>query len=184
VAESRPALVGEPSEGDCAARVELPVCTRVAVPDHQIAGRGLSGAKELLRPSFSVSCRWDDTGLRYEEVPCRQRKSNRRRIDNPLTGRHSWGEPYRVLRAAAQLTRSARTTRLRIDRTWRWAAHIAEGFHRLRAHSPDQSRRPAPRHHRPAPACPPAAVPARPGPHPQPPPPAPASFQALPYSQH
>ena len=40
---------------------------------------------------------------------------------------------YRVLHAAAQLTRSARTTRLRIDRTWRWAAQIGEGFHRLRA---------------------------------------------------
>ena len=40
---------------------------------------------------------------------------------------------YRVLHVAAQLTRSARQTRLRIDRTWRWAACIAEGFHRLRA---------------------------------------------------
>jgi hypothetical protein len=40
---------------------------------------------------------------------------------------------YRVLHVAAQLTRSARRTRLRIDRTWRWAAQIAEGFHRLRA---------------------------------------------------
>jgi DDE family transposase len=40
---------------------------------------------------------------------------------------------YRVLHAAAQLTRSARQVRLRIDRTWRWATHIAEGFHRLRA---------------------------------------------------
>jgi hypothetical protein len=40
---------------------------------------------------------------------------------------------YRVLHAAAQLTRSARTTRLRIDRAWRWATQIAEGFHRLRA---------------------------------------------------
>jgi len=40
---------------------------------------------------------------------------------------------YRVLHAAAQLTRSARTTRLRIDRAWRWAAQIAEGFRRLRA---------------------------------------------------
>lgn len=40
---------------------------------------------------------------------------------------------YRVLHAAAQLTRSARTTRLRIDRTWRWAAQIAAGFGRLRA---------------------------------------------------
>jgi hypothetical protein len=40
---------------------------------------------------------------------------------------------YRILHAAAQLTRSARQARLRIDRTWRWAAQIAEGFHRLRA---------------------------------------------------
>ncbi len=40
---------------------------------------------------------------------------------------------YRVLHAAAQLTRSARRTCLRIDRTWRWAAQIAAGFHRLRA---------------------------------------------------
>jgi hypothetical protein len=40
---------------------------------------------------------------------------------------------YRVLHAAAQLTCSARQVRLRIDRTWRWAAQIAEGFHRLRA---------------------------------------------------
>ena len=40
---------------------------------------------------------------------------------------------YRILHAAAQLTRSARQLRLRIDRTWRWAAQIAEGFHRLRA---------------------------------------------------
>jgi hypothetical protein len=40
---------------------------------------------------------------------------------------------YRVLHVAAQLTHSARQVRLRIDRTWRWAAQIAEGFRRLRA---------------------------------------------------
>src|SRR5512133_3719738 len=40
---------------------------------------------------------------------------------------------YRVLHVAAQLTRSARRTCLRIDRTWQWAAQIAAGFHRLRA---------------------------------------------------
>jgi hypothetical protein len=39
----------------------------------------------------------------------------------------------RVLHVAAQLTRSARQARLRIDRIWRWAAQIAEGFHRLRS---------------------------------------------------
>jgi Transposase DDE domain group 1 len=40
---------------------------------------------------------------------------------------------YRVLHVAARVTRSARTTRLRIDATWRWAAQIAAGFHRIRA---------------------------------------------------
>jgi hypothetical protein len=40
---------------------------------------------------------------------------------------------YRVLHVAAQVTRSARTTRLRIDATWRWAAQIAAGFHQIRA---------------------------------------------------
>ena len=40
---------------------------------------------------------------------------------------------YRVLHVAARITRGARQVRLRIDKTWRWATHIAEGFHRLRA---------------------------------------------------
>ena len=40
---------------------------------------------------------------------------------------------YRVLHVAARLSRSSRQLRLRIDATWRWAVHIAEGFHRLRA---------------------------------------------------
>jgi hypothetical protein len=40
---------------------------------------------------------------------------------------------YRVLHVAARLTYGARRLHLRIDKTWRWAAHIAEGFHRLRA---------------------------------------------------
>jgi len=40
---------------------------------------------------------------------------------------------YRVLHVAARLTNGARRLHLRIDKTWRWAAQIAEGFHRLRA---------------------------------------------------
>jgi len=39
---------------------------------------------------------------------------------------------YRVLHVAARLTRTSRQTWLRIDKTWRWAVQIAEGFHRLR----------------------------------------------------
>lgn len=40
---------------------------------------------------------------------------------------------YRVLHVAARITRGARQTRLRIDRTWHWAHAIAQAFHRLRA---------------------------------------------------
>ncbi len=40
---------------------------------------------------------------------------------------------YRVLHVAGRITHSARRVHLRIDKTWRWATHIAEGFHRLRA---------------------------------------------------
>jgi len=40
---------------------------------------------------------------------------------------------YRVLHVAARITRGSRQVRLRIDKTWRWAAEIAEGFARLRA---------------------------------------------------
>ncbi len=39
---------------------------------------------------------------------------------------------YRVLHVAARLVRSARQLHLRIDKTWRWATHIANGFTRLR----------------------------------------------------
>lgn len=39
---------------------------------------------------------------------------------------------YRVLHVAARLTRSGRQVHLRIDKTWRWATHIATGFTRLR----------------------------------------------------
>lgn len=40
---------------------------------------------------------------------------------------------YRILHAAARITRSGRRTYLRIDKTWKWAAVIAEGFTLLRA---------------------------------------------------
>ncbi len=40
---------------------------------------------------------------------------------------------YRILHVAARLTHSGRRLHLRIDQTWRWAAEIAQGFHRLRA---------------------------------------------------
>src|SRR5699024_8075413 len=39
---------------------------------------------------------------------------------------------YRVLHVAAHTTRGARQVRLRIDRSWRWAAAIATGWGRIR----------------------------------------------------
>jgi hypothetical protein len=39
---------------------------------------------------------------------------------------------YRVLHVAARITRGARQTRLRIDKTWRWATEIARAFRRVR----------------------------------------------------
>ena len=39
---------------------------------------------------------------------------------------------YRVLHVAARITRTARQTRLRIDKTWRWATAIATGWGPLR----------------------------------------------------
>ena len=40
---------------------------------------------------------------------------------------------YRVLHVAARLTHGQRRVRLRIDKTWRWAVQVAQGFGRLRA---------------------------------------------------
>ncbi len=40
---------------------------------------------------------------------------------------------YRVLHIAARISRSGRRTRLRIDRTWRWAGQISTAWARIRA---------------------------------------------------
>lgn len=39
---------------------------------------------------------------------------------------------YRVLHVAARISRSGRRTRLRIDRTWRWATYIAAAWQQIR----------------------------------------------------
>jgi len=57
--------------------------------------------------------------------------------DNPVLARCEVAAfRYRVLHLAARLTRSGRTTRLRLDASWRWAAEIAAGYDRLRAAFP------------------------------------------------
>ena len=43
---------------------------------------------------------------------------------------------YRVLHVAARITRGARSIRLRIDQTWRWATEITAAWHRIRAAFP------------------------------------------------
>jgi hypothetical protein len=40
---------------------------------------------------------------------------------------------YRLLHVAARLVRGGRRTRLKLDRSWRWARVLAQAFHRLRA---------------------------------------------------
>jgi hypothetical protein len=90
------------------------------------------------------------TGLR--NLPCREFNENQAWLETVLTAVDlvCWTKQicfadaielarceihafrYRVLHVAARITRSARQTRLRIDKTWRWAVQIAEGFHRLR----------------------------------------------------
>jgi len=53
--------------------------------------------------------------------------------DNPTLARCQIAAfRYRVLHVAARLTRSSRQTRLRLDKSWQWAAEIAAGYHRLR----------------------------------------------------
>ena len=91
------------------------------------------------------------SGLR--NLPCRGREENSAWLEAVLAGADlvCWAKlicfshapslahceiaafRYRVLHVAAQLTRSARRVCLKIDRTWRWATQIAEGFRRLRA---------------------------------------------------
>jgi len=54
-----------------------------------------------------------------------------------LDGELALAEPkklrYRLLHAAARLTRSGRQTRLRIAETWPWATDLATAFTRLTA---------------------------------------------------
>jgi hypothetical protein len=54
--------------------------------------------------------------------------------DTPTIGRAEIAAfRYAILHVAARITRSARQVHLRIDRTWKWASIIAEGFTRIRA---------------------------------------------------
>ncbi|HET7327167.1 MAG TPA: IS1380 family transposase [Nocardioidaceae bacterium] len=123
--------------------------TAPRVVDHQAAGLELRHRQHARVEDRIRQAK--DTGLR--NLPCRAWNENAAWVETVLaaTDLICWsklicfaGVPelarcevaafrYRVLHVAARLTRSSRQLRLGIDRTWRWAAAIAEGFHRLRA---------------------------------------------------
>jgi hypothetical protein len=54
-----------------------------------------------------------------------------------LEGELARAEPkrlrYRLLHQAGRIARSARKTRLRLERTWPWAQALVEAFARIRA---------------------------------------------------
>ena len=116
-----------------------------------LAGTAVETGVPILAGRFYVRIRSaKDTGLR--NLPCRAWNENAAWLEVVLTAVDliAWTKlicfadvvelarceiaafRYRVLHVAARLTRGSRQVRLRIDKTWRWAVHIAEGFHRLR----------------------------------------------------
>lgn len=90
-----------------------------------------TGLRNLPCRGFSENAAWLETVLTAVDLICWTKKICF--ADIPELARCEIAAfRYRVLHVAARLTRSSRQLRLRIDKTWRWAAHIAEGFHRLR----------------------------------------------------
>jgi len=91
-----------------------------------------TGLRNLPCRGFSENVAWLEVVLTAVDLVCWTKKVCF--ADIPELARceiHAFR--YRVLHVAARLIRGARQIRLRIDKTWRWALHIAEGFHRLRA---------------------------------------------------
>jgi len=91
-----------------------------------------SGLRNLPCRGFAENAAWLEAVLTAIDLVCWAKLICF--ADNPELARCEIAAfRYRVLHVAARLTRSARRLHLRIDRTWRWATPIAEGFHRLRA---------------------------------------------------
>ena len=91
-----------------------------------------TGLRNLPCRAWSENNAWLEVVLTAADLVCWTKKICF--ADTPALARceiHAFR--YRVLHVAARITRGARQVRLRIDKTWRWATHIAEGFHRLRA---------------------------------------------------
>jgi hypothetical protein len=90
-----------------------------------------TGLRNMPCRGFSENAAWLETVLTAVDLVCWTKKVCF--ADVPELARceiHAFR--YRVLHVAARLTRSGRQLRLRIDKTWHWATHIAAGFTRLR----------------------------------------------------
>ncbi len=91
-----------------------------------------AGLRNLPCRGFTTNAAWLETVLTTADLVCWTKLICF--TDTPALARCEIAAfRYQILHVAARVTRSARQTRLRIDATWRWATHIAEGFHRLRA---------------------------------------------------
>jgi hypothetical protein len=90
-----------------------------------------TGLRNLPCRGFSENAAWLETVLSAVDLVCWTKKICFH--DTPELARCEITTfRYRVLHVAARLTTTARRLCLRIDKTWRWATQIAEGFHRLR----------------------------------------------------
>lgn len=91
-----------------------------------------TGLRNLPCRAFNENAAWLQVVLSAVDLVCWTKKICF--ADTPALARCEIAAfRYRVLHVAARITRGARQIRLRIDKAWRWATHIAEGFTRLRA---------------------------------------------------
>lgn len=120
----------DPAPGDTAA-LELRHRRRARVED-RIREAKATGLRNLPSWSFAINAAWLEAVLAATDLVAWTQAVCF--ADTPSLARceiHTFR--YRVLHTAARLARTGRQLRLRLDRTWRWAAAIAAGFGRLRA---------------------------------------------------
>lgn len=113
-----------------AAGLELRHCQHARVED-RIRETKATGLRNLPCRAWSENAAWLEVVLSAVDLVCWTKKICFADVVE-LARCEIAAFRYRVLRVAGRITRGARQTRLRIDKTWRWVVQIAEGFHRLR----------------------------------------------------
>jgi hypothetical protein len=94
-----------------------------------------TGLRNLPCHGFATNAAWLEVVLAAADLICWAKLICF--ADNPTLARCEIAAfRYRALHIAARLVRSGRQTRLRLDKTWQWAAMIAAGYQRLRAAFP------------------------------------------------